>query len=81
MLCIHSVVVAPSRRRQGIGTALLRAYLEHVRTVESVHEVRLIAKAKHLGFYCSCGFDDLGESSIEHGQEKWHDMVMFIKKP
>merc|ERR1719271_1884314 len=42
VLCVHSVVTAAPFRRQGVGSAVLRAYLDHVRSVPGVAEVKLL---------------------------------------
>lgn len=43
-LCIHSVCVAPDRRRQGIATLMLRAYVNHIaETHRSLDRILLYA--------------------------------------
>lgn len=48
VLCIHSVVIEASRRRQNIGSRLMTAYINFVKaTSPHVEEIRLLCK-QHL---------------------------------
>jgi len=75
-LCIHSVVVEASRRRTGLGSRLLRAYLEHARaSVPGAVRALLICKQHLTGFYGAAGFELAGPSQVVHGQDPWFEMV------
>jgi len=75
-LCIHSVVVQPHLRKQGLATSFLRAYIEKVLAEHpyTLLRVRLITKAHNVGLYQRCGFIFLRLSPVVHGQEKWFEM-------
>jgi len=78
-LCIHSVVVAPSFRRQKVGTKMLQEYMEAIAlNCTEVHQMRLLCKANLKSFYASCGFVEVGESDVKHGQDKWYEMRHVI---
>ena len=70
-LCVHSVVVAPTHRRAGLGSELLARYLEHAWTLAGVERLLLIAKAHLKGFYEAAGFTCLGLSPVVHGADPW----------
>ena len=73
-LCIHSVVVAKSFQRKGLGLMLVREYLDLVSTMSNVDEVLLIAKANLIEFYTKAGFSTTRLSPIVHGKDPWFEM-------
>lgn len=73
-LCIHSVVVDPDRRRAGVGTDLVRAYLERTAELPGVQRALLICKEHLKGFYAANGFDLVGPSEVVYGQDPWFEM-------
>lgn len=77
-LCVHSVIVEESRRRRGVGRAMMCEYVERIAQApgptQRVARVLLIAKADKISFYRSCGFTLLGASDIVHGTDKWFEM-------
>lgn len=79
ILCIHSVVVEESRRRQGFGTAMLNAYIQKIVRNTEIKRILLLSKARLIPFYESVGFEVMGESSIVHGQEKWFELCQDIR--
>jgi len=79
LLCIHSVVVDEARRRAGVGSAILSAYLEFVRTT-GVQSVSLIAKQYLVDFYQACGFELRGPSPVVHGRDAWFELQRANRK-
>ena len=74
-LCIHSVCVSPQLRHRGIGTALLRHYVEYVvQQRPEVHRMALLCKRPLLEFYARAGFQLVGESAVSHGRDQWLEM-------
>mmetsp|Transcript_11329 Transcript_11329/g.42469 ORF Transcript_11329/g.42469 Transcript_11329/m.42469 type:complete len:182 (-) Transcript_11329:1223-1768(-) len=81
VLHIHSVVVHPDCRRQGLATAFLKEYIQRMREQSSQNEVNrivLMCKDNLIGFYKDAGFVLKGESECEHGEEKWFDMYLDL---
>ena len=78
-LCIHSVVVSPELRRQGVGTSMLNAFVALVAEKAHAHRILLLCKRPLVGFYESVGFTKQGESSVQHGQDKWMLMAKFMR--
>jgi predicted GNAT family N-acyltransferase len=80
MLCVHGVVVAERHRRQGIGLAMMRAYVRDIeaRCSERLASIRLLCKQHLIEFYQSVGFQLLGKSDVEHGQDQWFEMVKYL---
>lgn len=78
VLCIHSVVIEPALRRQGVGKAMLVAYLSHIKRNTSIKKVLLITKPYLIPLYETMGFRVVGESAVVHGRDKWMDMARDI---
>ncbi|KAI2504480.1 Phenazine biosynthesis-like protein [Fragilaria crotonensis] len=72
LLAIHSVVVSEAYRRHGIGTAMIKNYIQTMESMpDGVDKIVLMAKQDLLGFYVKSGFSVLGPSDIVHGKEQW----------
>jgi N-acetylglutamate synthase-like GNAT family acetyltransferase len=77
-LCIHSVVVDGDSRRGGLGSHLVKRYIEHVRGLGNVERILLICKENLIGFYQGCGFTLVGLSEVQHGVDQWHEMKLIL---
>lgn len=77
-LIIHSVVIHPSYRRQGLAKAMLSFYLERMREIEGISRILLIAKGNLLGFYSSVNFKVLRLSPVVHGKDPWFEMALDL---
>ena len=75
-LCIHSVVVAQSHRKQGIATRMLRHYCITVPLhFPNVNQFRLISKAHLIHFYQHAGgFEFVQLWPFHHGKDHWFEM-------
>uniref|UniRef100_A0A7S3QJF7 N-acetyltransferase domain-containing protein n=1 Tax=Chaetoceros debilis TaxID=122233 RepID=A0A7S3QJF7_9STRA len=76
LLAIHSVVVNEKYRKRGIGSKMMKNYLESLKKMElkrGIDKVVLISKKKNLMFYLDAGFVIKGKSNIVHGEENWYD--------
>jgi len=81
VLCIHSVVTKEEFRKQGIARAVLRRFLEEIGSnATHVKTVLLLSKTHLIPFYESCGFQDNGESNVDHGADVWHEMKLELRK-
>lgn len=78
LLAIHSVVVDPEFRGQGVATAMLKDYILAVR--DDVQKIVLLAKQRLLPFYLNCGFSVLRPSPIVHGQDLWYDLELNVER-
>lgn len=80
-LCIHSVVVEKNSRRKGVGSLILKQYLELVkRQHKNLQQITLVSKKHLISFYESAGFELVGESDLEHGKETWYELKMELNK-
>lgn len=73
-ICIHSVCIDPTYRRQGKGLELLTTYLKYLKTLKHTELILLITKEYLIPFYMKCGFELVGISTIVHGNDQWYEM-------
>lgn len=74
-ICIHSLAVLPQCQGQGLGSLLLKAYLQRLDSSGVADRVALLAHESLIGFYERLGFQNMGPSQATFGGEKWFDMV------
>ena len=80
LLCIHSVLVKPSHRRQGIASQMLKDYIDQmIQSRPQVQKMALLCKENLIGLYQSAGFVLQGASDVEHGQDTWYDMTYTVE--
>lgn len=77
-LIIHSVVIHPKYRRQGLATAMLTFYLERMKENLRISRIFIIAKGNLLGFYTSVGFKVLRLSPVVHGKDPWFELSIDL---
>ncbi|KAH9919500.1 acyl-CoA N-acyltransferase [Epithele typhae] len=73
-VCIHSVCVARSHHRRGVGVPLVRAYLAHLAAARTCARAVLITHPELVPFYTAAGFADRGPSAVVHGPRPWVEM-------
>ena len=67
-LCLHTLVVAESRRRQGIGLHLLKEYVKYVKKTQTgLSRITFCSHAYLIPLYTRAGFTFVGKSSFVHG--------------
>jgi N-acetylglutamate synthase-like GNAT family acetyltransferase len=68
-LVIHSVVIAASNRRKGIGKRMLLEYIYQIASkCPRIEKLLLLSKPELWKFYITCGFGVVGLSSVIHGK-------------
>ena len=73
-VCGHSCFL------QGLGTHLVKSYVDHVRNTQSgVEKVMLLSKEYLIPFYERSGFVDVGKSSVCHGDDPSLITVLYFK--
>ncbi|WP_192944887.1 GNAT family N-acetyltransferase [Ligilactobacillus agilis] len=78
-LNILSIAVAPEKRGQKLGSALLTA-LEEVAKAKEISSLSLTCLADRIGFYERNGYHNQGQSASTHANEVWYDMEKIISK-
>jgi guanine nucleotide exchange factor len=82
-VCIHSVCIAPSHRGKGVGSHLLREYIDRlerrrVNGTASYERVILIAHDYLRSFYERAGFEWIGKSDVVYGSRPWYEMCRML---
>lgn len=72
-LVIHSVTISANERRKGLGSAMLKKYIQKMTANTSVDKMLLLSKSDMLTFYVDCGFKLIRLSDVAHGQVKQID--------
>lgn len=75
-ICIHSIAVLPEYQRRGLGSTLLKAYLQRMDSHGVADRVALIAHDHLIPYYEKFGFVNQGESKAQFGGGGWFDMVL-----
>lgn len=74
-ICIHSLAVLPSYHGKGLGSTLLKAYIQRIEQSDVADRIALLAHGSLVGFYEMFGFVNKGPSKAEFGGGNWVDMV------
>ncbi|XP_052098026.1 uncharacterized protein LOC127732878 isoform X2 [Mytilus californianus] len=78
-VCIHSVCVKESRRRQGVATHMLKEFINYVKNEEKdAHRILLICKSKLIPLYTRAGFIFKCKSDVVHGKETWYELEVQL---
>ena len=72
---VFSLAVLPQAQRQGVGGALLRAFIAQARE-EGRESVTLTCLEEKVPYYARFGFEDRGVGESLHGGVSWHNMVL-----
>jgi GNAT superfamily N-acetyltransferase len=76
-LCIHSLAVLPDYQGKGVGTNLIKGYIQRMKDSRICDRIALLAEDKLVPFYESLGFENVGPSEATFGGMPWNDMVRF----
>lgn len=77
-VCIHSLAVLTDFQRRGLGTTLMKAYLDRLKSSGMADSVAIIAHDHLISYYERFGFKSLGPSKAEFGGGGWYDMVVSL---
>lgn len=74
-IAIHSLAVTPEHQGKGIGSTLLKSYVDRIREARIADRIVLIVHEPLIPFYEKFGFQSRGKSEVAHGGGGWHSMV------
>lgn len=74
-MALHSLAVAKEHQRKGLGTILLKAYIERIKSAKIAERISILAHDHLIKFYKGFGFVDEGLSEARFGSGKWYVMV------
>jgi GNAT superfamily N-acetyltransferase len=74
-ICIHSLAVAKEHQGMGLGTVLLKSYIQRIKDSKVADRLALLAHEHLISFYVGLGFTDMGPSSATFGGGNWNNLV------
>ncbi|KAI5257216.1 acyl-CoA N-acyltransferase [Aureobasidium subglaciale] len=77
-VAVHSLAVLPSLQSQGLGSTLLKAFVQRLGYVQAADRVALLAHGDLVKFYEKLGFENKGPSKATFGGGNWVDMVLDL---
>ncbi len=78
-IALHSLAVAKEHQRKGLGSILLKAYIERIKSAKIAERISLLAHGNLVKFYEGFGFVDEGPSGVTFGGGHWNSMVSNSK--
>ena len=78
-IAVHSLAVNPDYQKLGLGSVLMKAYIERIKSSKIADRIALLAHGPLLGFYEGLGFQNMGESSATFGGGNWYNMVSTVE--
>ena len=79
-IALHSLAVLPAYQKLGIGSILLKSYLQRMGDSAIADQIALITHEQHVQFYEGFGFANKGKSKAQFGGGGWSDLVMEFSK-
>jgi len=77
-VAIHSLAVLPEFQHKGLGSTIMKAYLDRLAKQDVADKAALIAHEEMIPYYEKFGFKNKGKSSAQFGGGGWFDMVKDI---
>ncbi len=74
---IFGLATSPEKRHQGIGSTLMRSFIEKARRMGKQKMV-LTCKEEKIHYYEKFGYVNHGVSQSVHGGSVWYDMVLDL---
>ena len=74
-IALHSLAVAAEHQRKGLGSVLMKAYIQRIKDSKIADRIALLAHDHLVGFYEGLGFTNMGTSACKFGGGSWNNMV------
>lgn len=78
-IAVHSLAVLNEHQGKGLGTTLMKAYVQRIKDAEIAEKIALLAHDNLLPFYTGLGFTNLGASDCKFASGDWYSMVCPIQ--
>ncbi|PGH27966.1 hypothetical protein AJ80_00220 [Polytolypa hystricis UAMH7299] len=75
-IAIHSLAVRPEHQGKGLGTTVMKAYIQRIKDAAIADRIALLAHDPLIPFYESLGFENMGPSNCQFGGGGWNSMVL-----
>ena len=77
-ICIHSLVVAKEFQKMGLGSILLKSYIQRIKDSKIADRLALLSHDPLVRLYTSHGFENMGPSSATFGGGGWNNLVRCL---
>ena len=74
-ICVHSLAVLKEHQRKGLGSILMKAYIQRIKDSKIAERVALLAHDPLIKFYVGMGFENMGDSQATFGGGGWNNLV------
>ena len=74
-IALHSVAVLPAYQKTGLGTTLMKSYVQRMVEGDVADRISLLAQEDLVPYYEKLGFEHRGKSAVEYGGGDWVNMV------
>jgi ribosomal protein S18 acetylase RimI-like enzyme len=74
-IAVHSLAVAVDHQGKGLGSLIMKAYMQRIKDSKIADRIALIAHDHLVGFYENLGFTNMGRSACTFGGGGWNNMV------
>ncbi|KAL2815660.1 hypothetical protein BJX63DRAFT_430596 [Aspergillus granulosus] len=75
-IAIHSLAVSPEHQGKGVGSTLMKSYIQRIREAAIADRIVIIAHDHLVQFYESLGFTNRGPSKCQFGGGGWTDLAL-----
>jgi len=80
-VALHSLAVLPDCQRRGLGSTLLKAYIQRIESSEVADHIALLAHDTLVPYYERHGFLNKGKSNATYGGGGWYNMALELQSP
>ena len=74
-ICVHSVAVDPEFQKMGLGSVLMKSYIQRMKDAKIADRIALLAHDHLVPFYAGLGFENMGPSAVTSYGGNWNNMV------
>ncbi|ETI27292.1 hypothetical protein G647_09482 [Cladophialophora carrionii CBS 160.54] len=75
-ICVHSLAVAPEVQRMGLGSVLMKSYIQRMKDSKIADRIALLAHDHLVPFYKGLGFENMGPSTVTSHGGNWNNMIL-----
>jgi len=75
-ICVHSLAVLKEHQKKGLGSILMKAYIQRIKDSKIAERVALLAHDPLIKFYVEMGFENMGDSQAKFGGGGWNNMIL-----
>lgn len=80
-IAIHSLAVLPDYQKKGLGTILLKEYIQRMVEAETADSIAILTYDRLVPWYeKTFGFAQKGKSAAEFGGGNWTDMTLDFEE-